>query len=72
MKYMLSVGDPWSASTRSKSFWKVGEETSQYTGNTFVSVEEGPGTDEVTLNPAHTEKLGASETRPETFQEALA
>ena len=42
MKYMLSVGDPRLASTRSKRFWKVGEETSQYTGDTFVSVEEGP------------------------------
>ena len=69
---MLSVGDPRSASTRSKSFWKVGEETSQYTGDTFVNVEEGSGTDEVTLNPAYTEKLNASETRTETSQEALA
>ena len=70
-KYMLSVGEPWSSSTRTKRCWTMGEETSQYTGNTFVSVEEGPGADEVTLNPAHTGKLGATEIRPETFQEAL-
>ena len=50
----------------------MGEETPQYTGNTLVSVEEGSGTDEVTLNPAHTGKLDASETRAETFLEALA
>ena len=49
----------------------MGEEKSQYTGDTFVSVEEGPGTDEVTLDPAHTGELDASETRSETFQEAL-
>ena len=49
-----------------------GNITVQYTGDTFVSMEEGPGTDEVNLNPAHTRKLDASETRPETFQEALA
>ena len=72
LKCMLSVADPRSASTRSKRYWKVGEEISQYTGDTFVSVEEGPGTDEVTLNPAHTGKLDAPETKPETFQETLA
>ena len=71
-KCMLSVGDPRSASTRTKIYWKVGEETLQYTGDKLVSVEEGPDTDEVTLNPAHTGKLDASKTRPETFQEALA
>ena len=53
---MLSVGDPWPSSTRTKRYWKVGEETSQYTGDTCVSVEEGPGADEVALNPrAHRE-----------------
>ena len=71
-KYMLLEGDPRSPSTRTKRYWKVGEETSQYTGGTFISVEEGPGADEVVLNPAHTEKLDASEIRPEVFQEALA
>ena len=55
-----------------KEFLESGRGTSQYTGDTFVSVEERPGTDEVTLNPAHTGKLDASEIRPETFQEALA
>ena len=69
---MLSVGDPRSSSTRTKRYWKGGEEPSQYTGDTLVSVEEGPCTDEVALNPAQTGKLDASETRPEIFQEALA
>ena len=56
-KYMLSMGDPWSSSTRTKRYWKVGEETTQYTGDTFVGVEEGPDADEVTLNPANAGKL---------------
>ena len=71
-KYMLSVGDPQSSSTRTKRYWKVGKETTQYIGDTFVSVEEGPVADEVTLNPTNTGKLDVSEIRPETFQEALA
>ena len=71
-KYMLSVGDPQLSSTRTKRYWKVGEETPQYIGDTFISVEEGTGADEVTLNPAHTGKLNATEIRLETFQEALA
>ena len=50
----------------------MAEETTQYAGNTYVSVEKGPGADEVTLNPVYTGKLGASEIRPKTFQGALA
>ena len=59
-------------STQTKRYWKVGEETPRYIGDTFVSVEEGQGADEVTLNPAHAGKLDATEIRPETFQEVLA
>ena len=50
----------------------MGEETAQDTGDTFVSVDQGPVADEVTLNPVNTGKLNASKTRPETFEEALA
>ena len=50
----------------------MGEEATQYTGEIFVSVEQRPGTDEVTLNPKNTGKLETSEARPETFEGALA
>ena len=35
-------------------------------------MEQRPGTDEVTLNPKNTGKLKKNETRPETFERALA
>ena len=68
---MLSVGDPWLSSTCTKRYWKVGGETTQCTGDTFVRVEEGPGADEVTLNPVNTGKLDVSEMRPEIIKGRL-
>ena len=68
----LAGEKPQSSSTRTKRYWKVGEETTQNAGDSFVSVEKGPGADEVTPNPVNTGKFDASEIRPETFQGALA
>ena len=69
---MLLVGDPQLLFARTKRYWEVGEEATQHTGDTFVSVKQGPDKDEVTLDPVNTGKLDASETRPETFEGALA
>ena len=62
-KYLLLADGTQGSNTRSRRYWKVGNETGTHSGTLLVSVECRPGADEATLQPDNVAQVKENPTK---------